>query len=72
MPVAENQLKAIHPCNDSEPAMLGNKGDFAWRGITILRHIASHNFLPPIRTLMSDYIRNILYIRYYSYVSYAS
>lgn len=33
MPVAEDQRGAICPCNDSEPAIKLDKGDFVWRGI---------------------------------------
>lgn len=34
MPVAENQRGVLCPCNDNEPAMLEDKGDFVWRGVT--------------------------------------
>ena len=34
MPVAENLRGNICPCKDEEPAMVEDKGDFIWRGIT--------------------------------------
>jgi len=34
MPVTEDQRGAVCPCNDNEPAMLEDKGDFIWRGVT--------------------------------------
>lgn len=33
-PVAENLIGHICPCKDDEPAMVEDKGDFVWRGIT--------------------------------------
>ena len=34
MPVAENLVGHVCPCKDDEPAMVEDKGDFVWRGIT--------------------------------------
>lgn len=33
MPVAEDQRGIVCPCNDSEPAIRLDKGDFVWRGL---------------------------------------
>ena len=33
-PVAENLIGHICPCKDKEPAMVEDKGDYVWRGIT--------------------------------------
>ncbi len=34
MPVAENLQGYVCPCKEEEPAMIEDKGDFVWRGIT--------------------------------------
>jgi len=33
-PVAENLIGHVCPCKEEEPAMVEDKGDYIWRGIT--------------------------------------
>lgn len=34
MPVAEKYIGHVCPCKDEEPAIIEDKGDFVWRGVT--------------------------------------